>query len=150
MKRRARSITKRPIDTERIRRIPAEGFSWVDRRFVGKGLIESLPAEAILLYFFLVAVSDAEGLSFYADPTISRILKLNPEELSQSRARLLSADLILYEYPLYQVLPLPANAAEVRATSSLTSKQSRGGDPVSVAELLRAAIGGSESSEGES
>lgn len=150
MKRRARSVTKRPIDTERIRRIPAEGFSWVDRRFVRKGLIESLPAEAILLYFFLVAVSDAEGLSFYADPTISKILKLNPEELSQSRARLLSADLILYEYPLYQVLPLPAKAAEVRATSSSTSRQSRGGDPVSVAELLRAAIRGSESSEGES
>ncbi len=140
MKRRARSITKRPIDPERIRRIPAEGFSWVDRRFVCKGLIESVPAEAILLYFFLVAVSDAEGLSFYADPTISRILKLNPEELSQSRARLLSADLILYEYPLYQVLPLPAKAAEVRATASSASKKSHGGDPVSVAELLRAAI----------
>ncbi len=140
MKRRARSLKKKPIDPERIRRIPAEGFSWVDRRFVREGFLEPLPAEAILLYLFLVSVADAEGLSFYADPTISRILKLNPEELSQSRARLLSAELILYEYPLYQILPLPAKAAEVAATSSSAQRKTRCGDPVSGAELLRAAI----------
>jgi len=154
VKRRTRSITKRPIDPERIRRIPAEGFSWVDRRFVRKGFLEPLAPEAILLYFFLVAVSDAEGLSFYADPTISRILKLNAEELSQVRARLLSADLILYEYPLYQVLPLPAKVTESKAASSSAPRESRGGDPVSVAELLRTAITkarrGSQSSEEES
>ena len=154
MKRRTRSITKRPIDPERIRRIPAEGFSWLDRRFVREGFIEPLPAEAILLYFFLVAVGDAQGLSFYADPTISKILKLNPQELSQARARLLSAALILYEYPLYQVLPLPAKVTEVRATSSSAARESRRGDPVSVAELLRVAITkarrGSQSSEKES
>ena len=140
MKRRARSLKKKPIDPERIRRIPAEGFSWVDRRFVREGFLEPLPAEAILLYLFLVSVADAEGLSFYADPTISRILKLNPEELSQSRARLLSAELILYEYPLYQILPLPAKAAEVGATSSSAQRKTRCGDPVSGAELFRAAI----------
>jgi hypothetical protein len=52
VKRRTRSITKRPIDPERTRRIPAEGFSWLDRRFVREGLIEPLALEAILLYFF--------------------------------------------------------------------------------------------------
>ncbi len=123
----------------------------MDRRFVREGFIEPLAIDAILLYFFLVAVSDVEGLSFYADPTISRILKLNAEELSQARARLLSAALILYEYPLYQVLPLPAKVTEVRATFSSASRESRGGDPVSVAELLRSAITnarrGSQSSE---
>ena len=107
MKRKSRRINKKPIDPERIRRIPPEGFSWIDRRFVGEGFVQSLPAEAILLYFFLVTVSDAEGLSFYADPTISAILKLNAQELSQSRARLISAELILYRYPIYQVSSLP-------------------------------------------
>ena len=137
MKRRARNLKKKPIDPERTRRIPAEGFSWLDRRFVREGFIEHLPAEAILLYFFLVSVADAEGLSFFADPTISRKLKLNSEELSQARARLLSAALILYEYPLYQVLPLPSEARECRAVPSSPSRSSRGGDPVSVRELLK-------------
>ena len=99
-----RTVKKEPIDPERVRRIAAEGFSWIDRRFVREGFMERLPPEAILFYFFLVAVGDARGLSFYADPSISRKLKLNPEELSQSRARLIDADLILYRYPLYQVL----------------------------------------------
>ena len=140
MKRRPRSVKKKPIDPERIRRIPAEGFSWVDRRLVREGFIEPLPAEAILLYFFLVSVADAEGLSFYAEPTISRILKLNPEELSQARARLLSAELILYEYPLYQVLPLPVKVKGAGPAASSVSRGQRGGDPVCVAELLRVAI----------
>ena len=140
VKRRARSLKKRPIDPERIRRIPAEGFSWVDRRFVREGFTEPLAPEAILLYFFLVSVSDAEGLSFYADPTISRILKLNPEELSQARTRLLRAEQILYEYPLYQVLPLPAKVSEARADFSSAPMRSRGGAPVSVADLLKVAM----------
>ena len=73
--RKRRDVKKRPIDAERIRQIPDDGFSWIDRRFVREGFIEPLAPEAILLYFFLVSVSDAHGLSFYADPTVSRILK---------------------------------------------------------------------------
>jgi hypothetical protein len=130
-------INKKPIDTHRVRHLPAEGFSWIDRRFVREGFIERLPAEAILTYFFLVAVGDAKGLSFYADPTISRLLKLSAEELSQSRARLIEADLILYRYPLYQVLPLPA--ARRRSLPSLTRASATprsGGDPMSIDQIL--------------
>ena len=137
MKRRTRSITKRPIDPERIRRIPAEGFSWLDRRFVREGLIEPLALEAILLYFFLVSVSDAEGLSFYADPTMSRILKLNPEELSQARARLVEADLIVYRYPLYQVLSLPAKHKVPKRPSRSPAESPGGGIRVSISEILQ-------------
>ena len=135
-----RTVKKEPIDPERVRRIAAEGFSWIDRRFVREGFMERLPPEAILFYFFLVAVGDARGLSFYADRGISRKLKLNPEELSQSRARLIDADLILYRYPLYQVLSLPAKgkAPPFRARPSAESR--RGGDPVSLSEILQLAM----------
>ncbi len=140
MKRRPRSVKKKPIDSERIRRIPAEGFSWVDRRLIRDGFVDPLAPEAILLYFFLVSVADAEGLSFYADPTISRKLKLNPDELSQARARLLSAQLILYEHPVYQVLPLPAKVKEARPAFSSASRGTCGGEPVSLGELLKIAM----------
>ena len=101
-------VEKKPIDPQRIRCLPKEGFSWIDRRFVRDGFLEDLRREAILVYLFLVAVSDAQGLSFYADPSVARLLKLNAEELTQARFWLEKADLVLYRYPLYQVLPLPS------------------------------------------
>ncbi len=134
------AVKKKPIDHERIRSVPAEGFSWIDRRFVREGFIEPLASQAILLYLFLIAVSDARGLSFYADPTISRMIKLDAEELSQARARLVSGKLILYEYPLYQVLPLPPKVGNLRSTSSAASRVRRGGDPTPLSALLELVI----------
>lgn len=100
-------MEKKPIDSQRLRCLPKAGFSWIDRRVVRDGFLEDLPPEAILLYFFLVAVSDAQGLSFYADPTVTRLLKLDAEVLTQSRFWLQKANLVTYRYPLYQVLALP-------------------------------------------
>jgi hypothetical protein len=131
-------VKKAPIDPRCVRRPPRSGFSWIDRRLLRDGFLEPLPAEAILLYFFLVAVSDASGLSFYADPTVARILKLSIEDVVQSRARLLSAKLILYAHPLYQVLPLP-DAPSGRAQTPPSLGAQRGGPPLSLAEILRLA-----------
>lgn len=102
-----RKVRKAPIDPDRIRTIPPEGFSWIDRRFVREGFIKPLEKDAAFLYLFLTAVSDAQGLSFYADPTIGSLLKLTCEDLTQARSELIDQGLILYRYPLYQVLPLP-------------------------------------------
>jgi len=131
-------VHKKPIDPERLRTVPTDGFSWIDRRFVREGFIDRLPGEAILFYFFLVAVSDAQGLSFYADPTIGKILKLNPEEISQARARLIAAELILHRYPLYQVLSLPQKpqGRHLCFGPDRHSQDRRGGEPVSIGEVL--------------
>jgi hypothetical protein len=130
------TVEKRPIDPGRIRQVPPSGFSWIDRRFVREGFLARLPPEANLLYFFLVAVSDSQGLSFYADFTVGRMLKLNAEQLTQARARLLDAKLVLYAYPLYQVLPLPAAPARPRSEGPGPTGPRRGGDPISLAEIL--------------
>jgi len=98
---------KAPIDPERIRTIPAEGFSWIDRRFVREGFIKALDRDAVLLYLFLVAVSDAHGISFYSDPSIGKLIKLTSDALARVRTQLINQQLILHQYPLYQVLPLP-------------------------------------------
>ena len=72
------------------------------------------------------------------DPTISRLLKLSAEELSQARSRLHEAELALYRYPLYQVLPLPAACANARSSprTSPPPTLARGGEPMSLREVF--------------
>ena len=128
-------LKKDPIDPTRIRTVPCGGFSWIDRRFVREGFIDRLSGEAVLLYFFLAAASDAKGLSFYADPTTKKLLKLDPEQINHGRAELLKAGLILYRYPLYQVLPLPEGAQSTFQPRVLP--EPRGGEPTLLSELLK-------------
>jgi hypothetical protein len=60
---------------ERVRRPPTSGWSWIDRRFL-RERAPRLRHEAILLYFFLAAVSDKDGLSFYSDASIAVRLRM--------------------------------------------------------------------------
>ena len=101
-----RFVEKRPIIPERIRRVPPS-FSWIDRRFIRERMIERLSSEEALLYFFLVSVSDGEGLSFYGDATIAGLLHLPQSVVETARGGLERSDLIAYRAPLYQVLALP-------------------------------------------
>ena len=105
------AVIKRVLDTRRVRRI-GDGFSWVDRRFVREGWIDRLSLEESALYFFLVAVADKDGLSFYSDGRIATTLKLDRDQLARARARLVELGLLAWERPLYQVLELPASVAE--------------------------------------
>ena len=63
-------IEKRILIADRVRRPPREGFSWIDRRFL-REFASKLAGDAIVLYFFLSAVSDKDGLSFYSDSSIA-------------------------------------------------------------------------------
>src|SRR5438093_5938075 len=99
-------IQKRILVAERLRRPPATGWSWVDRRFLREHG-DYLSGEAMLLYLFLVAVADRHGLSFYSDHTLSCRLRLSPPVLEQARQELLQRDLIAHQLPLVQVLSLP-------------------------------------------
>jgi hypothetical protein len=99
-------IQKRILIPARVRRPPTTGWSWVDRRFVDEHA-ERLSREALLLYFFLSAVADRHGLSFYGDGTLASLLRMTPPALAAARDELLTHDLIAYERPLTQVLSLP-------------------------------------------
>ena len=59
-------IKKKLLVPDRVRRPPKEGFSWIDRRFLREHAAK-LTGDAVMLYFFLAAVSDQHGLSFYSD-----------------------------------------------------------------------------------
>ena len=98
---------KRILVAGRLRRPPATGWSWVDRRFLREHG-DYLSRDATLLYLFLAAVADRHGLSFYSDHTLSSRLHLSPMALQQARQELLDRDLIAHQLPLVQVLSLPA------------------------------------------
>jgi len=97
---------KRVLDPERLRKIEGS-FSWIDHRFITGGFLRDLSTLEILLYLFLVAVSDRNGLSFYYDDRIASLLKIDLAALGQAREGLVLRSLIAYEPPLYQVLSLP-------------------------------------------
>jgi hypothetical protein len=99
-------IQKRILAPARLRRPPATGWSWVDRRFVREHA-ERLSREAMLLYFFLAAVADRNGLSFYRDGTLAVLLGMPVSAVLQARDELLAHDLIAYETRLTQVLSPP-------------------------------------------
>lgn len=83
-----------------------EGFGWIDHRLVREGHLQRADANAWALYLILVTVGDERGLSYYSEPSLARLLGLNGEAIRAARGRLVLADLIAYEEPLYQVLGL--------------------------------------------
>src|ERR1700730_17970727 len=100
------TIQQRILVAERLRRPPATGWSWVDRRFLREHG-DHLSREAMLLYLFLAAVADRHGLSFYSNATLTSRLRLAQPVLEQARQELLQRDLLAQQLPLVQVLSLP-------------------------------------------
>ena len=129
------TIKKRVLCTQRVRRVPPQ-FSWIDQRLVReRRYLQECSAQALALYLVLVTVCDAEGLSYYSEATLQRMLRLSSEQLGQAREQLTRAGLILYERPLYQVLSL--DDLQARPASENRSHQS-----LSAAEILRQIVGG--------
>lgn len=97
---------KRILNSSRVRKIHGS-FSWIDHRFITGGFIRDLSAVEILLYFFLVSVSDRNGISFYHDDKICSLIKIGLTSLGDAREGLISESLLAHEHPIYQVLSLP-------------------------------------------
>ena len=99
-------IAKRVLVAHRVRRPPAAGFSWIDRGFL-RDYAERLSGDAVVLYFFLAAVGDKQGLSFYSDASLAARLRMREESVVAAREELLVQDLVAHQPPLTQVLSLP-------------------------------------------
>lgn len=131
-------IKKRVLCPQRLRRVPPQ-FSWLDQRLVRQGYVERCEPAALALYLVLVSVADAEGLSYYSDASLERMLRLDHPALSGARAQLVQAGLIAYQKPLYQVLaleqPTPPSAPPPRSGQTRSLKEvlaqvlDRGGQP---------------------
>jgi hypothetical protein len=136
--RRPSMIPKRILLPDRLRRPPATGWSWIDGRFLREHM-DHLSREAVLLYFFLSAVADVNGLSFYGDGTVAARLRMALPSLFQARDELLAYDLIAHEPPLTQVLSLPARCQRRRSEP--------GGGLMPLSDILRRAIASTQTDQ---
>jgi hypothetical protein len=113
---------KRILDSSRVRKI-AGSFSWIDHRFITGGFLRDLSAVEILLYFFLVSVSDRNGISFYHDDKICSLIKIGLTSLGEAREGLVGKSLLAYEHPIYQVLSLPPQPVMPPAREEIMQQQ---------------------------
>ena len=123
---------KRVLRPDRLRRVPAQ-FSWIDQKWVREGYIGRCNVHASALYLMLVTVADSQGLSYYGDVSIGRLLSMPPAQLEQARADLIRLGLIAYERPLYQVLslepPVPPRVTGVHSVRAVLSRSPMLVDP---------------------
>jgi hypothetical protein len=124
-------VPKRVLVPDRLRRPPATGWSWVDRRFLREHMAY-LSRDAALLYFILCAVADKHGMSFYGDGTLAVMLHVPLRALVQARDELLARDLIAHEVRFTQVLSLLPPLKQRRSEP--------GGGLMQLGEILRQAV----------
>jgi hypothetical protein len=129
-------INKKILRPDRLRQVPAQ-FSWIDQRLVRENFLRQASPVAWALYLVLVTVADAQGLSYYSETTLSRLLQMDPAQLTGCRQQLVAADLVAYQKPLYQVLALPQPA-----TAPSQANQPRTGQALSLGDILRRAAQG--------
>ena len=144
------AVFKRVLCKQRLRQVPPQ-FSWIDHRLVRDRHISRCSSNALALYLFLVTVADGQGLSYYADKTICRLLPaLDGGSVSRARAELIANQLVAYQPPLYQVLaigPAPASPSPQTRSSKQTQSMPRpdpardGEGPHPLARILRQLAG---------
>jgi len=97
---------KEIICRDRIRYIRG-GFGWIDHRFIRDHYVERCSVVSLALYLFLIAVSDADGVSYWGESAICDRLRIGKAELKHARSELEQERLIAFEKPIWQVLQLP-------------------------------------------
>ena len=104
-------IRKKLLNSNRVRRIDG-GFSFIPHRFLADGFLASLDQGELLLYLFLILVSDRHGLSFYSYDSICCLLQMNLGQYIEARDGLMEKDLIAFDGTIFQVLDLPSKPKE--------------------------------------
>jgi len=125
-------MQKKILRPERLRQVPAQ-FSWIDQRLVREDFLRRGEPAAWALYLVLVTVADAQGLSYYSEASLARLIHVTPDQVIHARQQLIAADVVAYQKPLYQVLALDAEPAAPRANT-----------PLSAGQILRQILGGAQ------
>lgn len=84
----------------------AKSYSIVDHQLLHGGFLARLTHPALALYLFLCVVGDKEGMSYYGDASVMRILRLSARELDSARSELIISKLLEYRRPYARILNL--------------------------------------------
>jgi hypothetical protein len=126
-------IKKKILNSDRIRRIDG-GFSFIPHRFVCDGFLASLHQKELLVYLFLVIVSDRHGLSFYSYDAICTLLQLDLDQYIRARDGLMDKDLIAFNGTVFQVLELPTKPDLAEAKKKSDHKRAK--NQAAIAQLI--------------
>ncbi len=94
-------IKKKILCPDKTRKIQGS-FAAIEHRFVRDGFFGSLTHSELLLYFFLVMVSDRYGLSYYAYDKICSCLQMPVEDYLEARNGLIEKELIAFDGALFR------------------------------------------------
>ena len=136
------SIEKNPITPCRIRKITGS-FAFIEHRFLREGFWASLDHHQLLLYLFLIIVSDRHGLSYYSYDKICTLLRICVDEYILARNALIDKDLIAFDGSLFQVLSLPEKTVFPSPVPLQNQKDMELHDPVTIRRLALQSLGGS-------
>ncbi len=92
-KRSQRVVIPRP---DRMRRIGAWGFGWIDARILKDHWFVAMSPEEIAVYLFLCLVANQQGISWYRRDRIRDALNLQERQVSDALERLCELDLVAY------------------------------------------------------
>jgi hypothetical protein len=139
-KAKAQRIEKKPLEPHRIRKIVGS-FAFIEHRFLRQGFWNSLSHHELLLYLFLVLVSDRNGLSYYCYDKICSLLQICVDEYILARDLLIEKDLIAFDGSLFQVLSLPQKPRSSPAAALKTAKDMQTHDPATIGQLIANCFG---------
>ena len=122
--------------SNRVRQINGS-FAFIEHRFLRHGFLASLGHRELLLYFFLVLVSDRQGLSFYSYDKICSLLAISVDEYIMARNNLINKDLIAFDGTFFQVLSLPRTPVK-QSTGLLKDRDDMAtSDPATIGQIIR-------------
>lgn len=121
--------------SNRVRQINGS-FAFIEHRFLRHGFWASLGHHELLLYFFLVLVSDRQGLSFYSYDKICSLLAINVDEYIMARDNLINKDLIAFDGTFFQVLSLPQIPVDLVARLLKNREDMATSDPATIGQII--------------
>ena len=133
-------IKKKILCPDKARKIQGS-FAAIEHRFLRDGFFESLTHSELLLYFFLVLVSDRYGLSYYAYDKICSCLQMPVEDYLEARNGLIEKELIAFDGTLFQVLRLPETPGRRSIALLKTPGDMEKHDPATIRQILENAFG---------
>lgn len=121
---------------ERVRKIEGS-FSFIPHKFLTDGFLRALTNQELLVYFFLVLVSDRDGLSFYSQDRACILLKMTIDDFIYARNGLIQKALIAFDGFMFQVLALPEKPVPTPAQPLTTPEDFLEKDALTIRRFLQ-------------